>query len=64
MSSPETSETPVAQQSFFYGYIIVIASLCIIVASWGSYFAFGVFFEPVLTEFGWTRAENYFQCDT
>ncbi len=52
MSSPETSETPVAQQSFFYGYIIVIASLCIIVASWGSYFAFGVFFEPVLTEFG------------
>jgi MFS family permease len=26
------------------------------VATWGTHFAFGVFFIPVLTEFGWTRA--------
>jgi len=25
-------------------------------ATFGTYFAFGVFFKPVLTEFGWTRA--------
>jgi MFS family permease len=26
------------------------------IAIWGTYYAFGVFFKPVLTEFGWTRA--------
>lgn len=25
-------------------------------AMWGTYYAFGIFFKPVLTEFGWTRA--------
>jgi len=25
-------------------------------AIWGTYYAFGVFFKPILTEFGWTRA--------
>ncbi|MCX8126708.1 MAG: MFS transporter, partial [Dehalococcoidia bacterium] len=24
--------------------------------SWGAYYSFGVFFKPVLNEFGWTRA--------
>ncbi len=24
--------------------------------SWGSQYSFGVFFKPVLTKFGWTRA--------
>lgn len=41
---------------FFYGYIIVIAAFCIMAAIWGTYFAFGVFFRPVMTEFGWTSA--------
>ena len=35
---------------------MVAAALCIVIASWGTYYAFGVFFKPVLTEFGWTRA--------
>jgi hypothetical protein len=26
------------------------------VVVWGTYYAFGVFFKPVLIEFGWTRA--------
>ena len=35
---------------------MVAAALCIMAATFGTYFAFGVFFKPVLTEFGWTRA--------
>lgn len=41
---------------FFYGNIVVIASLFILLAMWGVSYSFGVFFEPLLTEFGWTRA--------
>ncbi len=40
----------------FYGYIIVLAALCISVVMWGTRHSFGVFFKPVLDEFGWTRA--------
>lgn len=41
---------------FFYGYIIVLAGFIIMVVSWGTFYTFGVFFKPLLTEFGWTRA--------
>lgn len=41
---------------FFYGWIIVIAAGCVILIMYGTLFTFGVFFKPVLTEFGWTRA--------
>jgi MFS family permease len=41
---------------FFYGYIVVIVAFLIMVVSWGLYSVFGVFFNPLLTEFGWTRA--------
>ena len=41
---------------FFYGWIIVIAAGCVILTMYGTLFTFGVFFKPVLTEFGWTRA--------
>lgn len=41
---------------FFYGYIIVMLATIIMVASWGTFYSFGVFFKPVLLEFGWTRA--------
>ena len=42
--------------SFFYGYIVVAAAFLIMVVSWGLYFVFGVFFNPMLEEFGWSRA--------
>jgi len=42
--------------TFFYGYIIVSASFISTAVMWGTLYSFGVFFEPVLTEFGWTRA--------
>jgi len=41
---------------FFYGYIIVAISLIIMALMWAGHYSFGVFFKPVLNEFGWTRA--------
>jgi len=40
----------------FYGYIIVLAGFCIGLVIWGIFNTFGVFFNPLLDEFGWTRA--------
>lgn len=40
---------------FFYGYAIVLATFIIAAVVEGSLFSFGVFFEPLLTEFGWSR---------
>jgi len=44
------------RSGFFYGYFVVGASLLIMSTMWGVYYAFGVFFKPVLNEFGWTKA--------
>ena len=41
---------------FYYGYTIVSISFFILLISWGAQYSFGVFFKPVLSEFGWTRA--------
>jgi len=41
---------------FFYGYVIVSAAFLIMAVLIGMLYSFGVFFEPVLVEFGWTRA--------
>ena len=40
----------------FYGYVIVAAAFLIQVIAWGINNSFGVFFNPLLTEFGWLRA--------
>jgi MFS family permease len=46
-----------ARPRFFYGY--VIAALCFLIQAvfWGSYRSFGLFFNPLVSEFGWTREE-------
>jgi len=44
------------QPKFFYGYVVVLATFGIMVMAGGIWVSFGVFFEPMLTEFGWTRA--------
>ena len=41
---------------FFYGYVIVAAALLMSIVIWGARFSFGVFFRPMLDEFGWSRA--------
>ena len=40
---------------FFYGYAIVAAASVILMAAFGTHYAFGVFFKPILNEFGWSR---------
>ncbi len=41
---------------FFYGYVIVAAGLLASVFMIGAFSSFGVFFKPLSSEFGWTRA--------
>lgn len=41
---------------FFYGYIIVLIGFYIALAANGTFYSFGIFFESILNEFGWTRA--------
>ena len=40
----------------FYGYIVAIAAFCVMMVGGGTFYAFGIFFKPLLAEFGWTRA--------
>lgn len=42
----------------FYGYIVVIAAMLIMLISYGTRTSFGVFFKPLLDEFDWTRAST------
>ncbi len=44
------------ESNFFYGYIIVLACFLVQGIGIGSYIAYGVFFKPLLAEFGWSRA--------
>jgi len=41
---------------FFYGYVVVLLATLIMVVTWGAVYSFGVFFKPMITELGWTRA--------
>jgi len=41
---------------FFYGYIVVIVSFIVMMMIWGVNHCYGIFFKPMITEFGWTRA--------
>lgn len=52
------AEFEISKSRFFYGYIVVLAAFCIAFVMWGTCYTFGVFFEPLLREFDWTRAET------
>ncbi|MFH1489115.1 MAG: MFS transporter [Pseudomonadota bacterium] len=42
----------------FYGYIVAVAGFLTWFFGWGVYaICFGVFFKPLITEFGWSRAD-------
>ncbi len=41
---------------FFYGYVLVAASFLLQAIGWGAYNSFGVFFNPLMNEYGWSRA--------
>ena len=40
----------------FYGYIVVAVAFLIMLMMWGACYSFGIFFEPLLAEFGWSKA--------
>lgn len=44
------------RSGFFYGYLVVGLAFIIMFVIWGAFYAFGIFFKPILKEFGWTRA--------
>jgi MFS family permease len=56
MTSREINQPPNATPKLFYGYVMVAVTFVIMLLSWGLYVVFGVFFDPLLEEFGWTRA--------
>lgn len=39
-----------------YGYVIVSSAFLLMAVMWMAFYSFGIFFKPVLREFGWTRA--------
>ena len=51
---PKSIETE--KQRFFYGYVVVAVAFSIQLITWGTFNTFGIFFNPLLTEFGWSRA--------
>jgi len=51
LPSPDTGKP-----RFFYGYVVVAACFLIMVVMHGAYNSFGVFFTPLETEFGCSRA--------
>jgi len=50
------TSTESKKPGFFYGYFIVALAFVVMVMMWGTSYSFGVFFQPLLEEFGWTRA--------
>ena len=50
------SELRGSEPRFFYGYVIVAIAFLLMLVMWGAYYSFGIFFEPLLAEFGWTKA--------
>lgn len=56
MSNQAVHRTTNTESRFFYGYIVVAASLLIILLTYGMRTSFGVFFKPMINEFDWTRA--------
>ena len=39
-------------------YLLVAGAFLVITLTWGIYYSFGIFMIPLLTEFGWTRANT------
>ena len=48
--------TDVKRAPFFYGYTIIVAGFFIQTVVWGISNSFGIFFDPLIKEFGWSRA--------
>ena len=58
MKISDLVQCEVSKSKVFYGYIVVLSAFLIVLIGNGTFFSFGVFFEPLLKEFGRTRAET------
>jgi MFS family permease len=56
MFNRKSSQHPEPKPKFFYGYTLVATGFFIMAIMWGTNYTFGIFFEPLRAEFGWTRA--------
>jgi MFS family permease len=57
MPEREVSNLTTAKKpGFFYGYVIVFIGFVNMLVMFGTFYSFGVFFKPLSTDFGWTRA--------
>jgi len=54
--SEEIQLPPGTKSRGFYGYVVVVCAFFCMMIILGLHTSFGVFFKPVSTEFGWTRA--------
>lgn len=44
------------ERKLFYGWVIALSAFLVLLIVGGTMYSFGVFFQPLLDEFGWTRA--------
>jgi sugar phosphate permease len=44
------------KSEYRYGYVIAASCFCIQAFGIGTYFSYGVLFNPLIDEFGWSRA--------
>ena len=54
--NPWNGEEKLPTTRYFYGYVVVAACFAIQVVGWGIFNSYGIFFIPLVHEFGWTRA--------
>ncbi|MDP2931393.1 MAG: MFS transporter [Chloroflexota bacterium] len=52
----QQNSMPAVKPKLFYGWIIVTAACLVILTMYGTLATFGIFFESMLAEFGWSRA--------
>ncbi|MFH2133256.1 MAG: MFS transporter [bacterium] len=55
MDGLELGHNRYEKQRIYYGWIVVAGVFFMVAASCGSFYSFGVFFVPILEEFGWSR---------
>jgi len=60
MHLPDKPPAAVKERTFFYGYVIAAAGFIIWMVAFGISNTFGIFYKPMLAEFGWARADTVF----
>jgi MFS family permease len=52
----EPPAVEVKKSGLFYGYVVLVAVFIIILVGGGVHYSFGIFFKPLVNEFGWSSA--------